>query len=181
MAGPRVARRTPVEWNPDAVLLEHAASVQILPGFESGAVSVQDGGAQLAAPLLDAAPGMRVLDACAAPGGKTLHIAQRTPGLAELIAVDDDPLRLQRVRDNLDRGGGDGSADRRGSARTAAVAGTGVLRPCAGGRAVFGQRRDPPAPGHQAAAPAGRHPGICRQPAARFFRRLSNYCGPADV
>jgi 16S rRNA (cytosine967-C5)-methyltransferase len=57
--------------------------------------------------LLDAQPGMRVLDACAAPGGKTLHIAQRTTGLAELIAVDDDPLRLARVRENLERAGRD--------------------------------------------------------------------------
>jgi 16S rRNA (cytosine967-C5)-methyltransferase len=94
-----------VEWNPDAVVLEHATAVQALPGFETAAVSVQDGGAQLAAPLLDARPGMRVLDACAAPGGKTLHIAQRTPELAELVAVDDDAQRLLRVRDNLDRAG----------------------------------------------------------------------------
>jgi 16S rRNA (cytosine967-C5)-methyltransferase len=95
----------PVPWQPDALVLEHATAVQALPGFDTAAVSVQDGGAQLAAPLLDAQAGMRVLDACAAPGGKTLHIAQRTPGLAELIAVDDDALRLQRVRDNLDRAG----------------------------------------------------------------------------
>jgi 16S rRNA (cytosine967-C5)-methyltransferase len=94
-----------VEWNPDALVLEHAAAVQILPGFDTGAVSVQDGGAQLAAPLLDARAGMRVLDACAAPGGKTLHIAQRTPDIAELVAADDDPLRLQRVRENLERAG----------------------------------------------------------------------------
>jgi 16S rRNA (cytosine967-C5)-methyltransferase len=94
-----------VEWNPEAVVLEHAAAVQVLPGFESGAVSVQDCGAQLAAPLLDARAGMRVLDACAAPGGKTLHIAQRTPDLGELVAADDDALRLQRVRENLERGG----------------------------------------------------------------------------
>jgi 16S rRNA (cytosine967-C5)-methyltransferase len=92
-----------VEWNPDALVLEHPAPVQILPGFDTGAVSVQDGGAQLAALLLDARAGMRVLDACAAPGGKTLHIAQRTPDLAELVAADDDPLRLQRVRENLER------------------------------------------------------------------------------
>ena len=95
----------PVPWNPDAVVLEHAAAVQTLPGFDVGAVSVQDGGAQLAALLLDARAGMRVLDACAAPGGKTLHIAQRTPDLAELVAADDDPLRLQRVRENLERAG----------------------------------------------------------------------------
>jgi 16S rRNA (cytosine967-C5)-methyltransferase len=94
-----------VEWNDDAVVLERPVAVQTLPGFESGAVSVQDGGAQLAAPLLDAQPGMRVLDACAAPGGKTLHIAQRTPALAELVAVDDDPARLGRVRENLERAG----------------------------------------------------------------------------
>lgn len=94
-----------VDWNPEAVVLERAAAVQVIPGFENGAVSVQDGGAQLAAPLLDARPGMRVLDACAAPGGKTMHIAQRTPDLAELVAADDDPLRLQRVRENLDRAG----------------------------------------------------------------------------
>jgi 16S rRNA (cytosine967-C5)-methyltransferase len=48
---------------------------------------------------------MRVLDACAAPGGKTLHIAQRTPDLGELVAADDDPLRLARVRENLERAG----------------------------------------------------------------------------
>jgi 16S rRNA (cytosine967-C5)-methyltransferase len=98
---------TAVEWNRDAVVLDRPAPVQVLPGFETGAVSVQDGGAQLAAPLLDAQPGMRVLDACAAPGGKTLHIAQHTAGLAELIAVDDDPLRLARVRENLERAGRD--------------------------------------------------------------------------
>jgi 16S rRNA (cytosine967-C5)-methyltransferase len=96
-----------LEWNEDAVVLERPVAVQTLPGFESGAVSVQDGGAQLAAPLLDARAGMRVLDACAAPGGKTLHIAQRTPDTAELIAVDDDPLRLARVRENLERSGRD--------------------------------------------------------------------------
>jgi 16S rRNA (cytosine967-C5)-methyltransferase len=96
-----------IDWNTDAVVLERPASVQTLPGFMTGAVSVQDGGAQLAAPLLEAQPGMRVLDACAAPGGKTLHIAQRTPALAELIAVDDDPLRLARVRENLERAGRD--------------------------------------------------------------------------
>jgi len=94
-----------LSWNESAVVLERAVTVQMLPGFETGAVSVQDAGAQLAAPLLDAATGMRVLDACAAPGGKTLHIAQRTPGLAELVAADDDADRLVRVRENLERAG----------------------------------------------------------------------------
>ena len=112
-----------VDWNPDGVVLEHPAAVQLLPGFESGAVSVQDCAAQLAAPLLDAQAGMRVLDACAAPGGKTLHIAQRTPDLGELVAVEIDPLRLQRVRENLERGGPRCAADHRGPAALGAVAG----------------------------------------------------------
>ncbi len=90
-------------WSPDAVVLERPVAVHVLPGFETGAVSVQDAGAQLAALLLDASPGMRVFDACAAPGGKTLHIAPRTPGLAQLVAADGDPQRLQRVRENLQR------------------------------------------------------------------------------
>jgi 16S rRNA (cytosine967-C5)-methyltransferase len=94
-------------WNRDAIVLERPTAVQTLPGFESGAVSVQDAGAQLAAPLLDARAGMRVLDACAAPGGKTLHIAQRTPDLGGLVAADDDALRLARVRENLERAGRD--------------------------------------------------------------------------
>ena len=92
-------------WNEDAIVLERPVAVQTLPGFDAGAVSVQDAGAQLAAPLLDAQPDMRVLDACAAPGGKTLHIAQRTPGLAALVAADDDAQRLVRVRENLERAG----------------------------------------------------------------------------
>jgi 16S rRNA (cytosine967-C5)-methyltransferase len=96
-----------LDWSADTVVLERPVSVQTLPGFEAGAVSVQDAGAQLAAKLLDAQAGMRVLDACAAPGGKTLHIAQRTPDLKELIAIDDDALRLARVRENLQRAGRD--------------------------------------------------------------------------
>jgi 16S rRNA (cytosine967-C5)-methyltransferase len=96
-----------VEWRREAIVLERPTAVQTLPGFAVGAVSVQDCGAQLAALLLDAKSGMRVLDACAAPGGKTLHIAQITPDLAELIAVDEDSLRLARVRENLQRGGRD--------------------------------------------------------------------------
>lgn len=101
----RDARAVP--WRDAAVVLERPVAVQVLPGFDSGAVSVQDCGAQLAALLLDAGPGMRVLDACAAPGGKTLHIAQRTPDLAELVAADADPQRLARVRENLARAGRD--------------------------------------------------------------------------
>jgi 16S rRNA (cytosine967-C5)-methyltransferase len=93
----------PIEWAPAAVLLENPVSVPRLPGFLQGVVSVQDAGAQLAALLLDAQPGMRVLDACAAPGGKTGHLLEHTPGLAELWAIDVDSERVARIHENLDR------------------------------------------------------------------------------
>jgi len=85
--------------------VERAAPVPVavLPNFAAGWVSVQDGGAQLAAMLLDAQPGMRILDACAAPGGKTLHILERLDGQCDLVAADLDGARLARVRDNLER------------------------------------------------------------------------------
>ncbi len=86
-----------------AVVLEQPMEVTALPGFAEGLVSVQDAGAQLAAELLDAQPGERVLDACAAPGGKSGHILERTPGLAELVALDVDASRLDRVQQNLSR------------------------------------------------------------------------------
>ena len=90
-------------WAPAAVQLAAPVPVTALPNFAQGWVSVQDGGAQLAAMLLDAQPGMRVLDACAAPGGKTLHILERLDGQCDLVAVDLDATRLGRVRDNLQR------------------------------------------------------------------------------
>ena len=85
-----------------ALILQHPVGVEQLPGFFSGAVSVQDAAAQLAAGLLDCQPGMRVLDACAAPGGKTSHLLEKTDGL-QLIAVDSSESRLQRVTENLSR------------------------------------------------------------------------------
>jgi len=83
--------------------LEAPVDVERLPGFADGLVSVQDGAAQLAAPLLGLAPGQRVLDACAAPGGKTSHILELQPALSELVALDADEQRLARVRENLAR------------------------------------------------------------------------------
>ncbi len=88
---------------PEGVILERAVEVQELPGFAAGEVSVQDGAAQLAARLLDPRPGERVLDACAAPGGKTAHLLELQPDLAELVALDSDAQRLQLVRQNLTR------------------------------------------------------------------------------
>ncbi|MEO1766522.1 16S rRNA (cytosine(967)-C(5))-methyltransferase RsmB [Thiobacter aerophilum] len=84
-----------------ALVLAEPVGVKALPGFAEGLVSVQDAGAQLAAEFLDLAPGLRVLDACAAPGGKTAHILETAD--VELLALDRDPSRLARVEDNLAR------------------------------------------------------------------------------
>ncbi|MBW8901218.1 MAG: 16S rRNA (cytosine(967)-C(5))-methyltransferase RsmB [Massilia sp.] len=86
---------------PSAVRLDRAVNVALVPGFEQGMCSVQDAAAQLAAPLLDVADGMRVLDACAAPGGKTGHLLELAD--LELTALDADPKRLVRVDENLER------------------------------------------------------------------------------
>lgn len=86
---------------PFAVRLEQALPVQQIPGFMDGLVSVQDAAAQLAAPLLDLSDGMRVLDACAAPGGKTGHLLETAD--INLIALDSDPKRLSKVAENCDR------------------------------------------------------------------------------
>ena len=85
------------------LMLARAADVHDLPGFAEGLVSVQDAAAQLAASLLEAGPGERVLDACAAPGGKTCHILEKQPQLQELIAIDVSKERLARVEENLER------------------------------------------------------------------------------
>lgn len=83
------------------LLLTHPVSVDRLPGFFDGLVSIQDWGAQFAAQLLDAQPGQRVLDACAAPGGKTGHILELAD--VEVTALDSDAARLKRVKENTDR------------------------------------------------------------------------------
>ncbi len=88
---------------PDALKLETAVPVQRLPGFAEGLVSVQDAAAQLAAPLLAPEPGMRVLDACAAPGGKTTHLLECAGGDLDLVALDISAERLARVGSNLQR------------------------------------------------------------------------------
>ncbi|MGA7595821.1 MAG: 16S rRNA (cytosine(967)-C(5))-methyltransferase RsmB [Gallionella sp.] len=90
-----------IQIEPGALLLNKPMPVDRLPGFTGGMVSVQDAGAQYAAGLLDVRDGMRVLDACAAPGGKTAHILERAD--AEMVAVDRDAARLERVAENLQR------------------------------------------------------------------------------
>jgi len=94
---------TPSAYAPEALLLPQAMDVTALPGFHDGLVSVQDAAAQMAAHLVDAQADQRVLDACAAPGGKTCHILELQPALKEIVAIDASDNRLRRVSSNLKR------------------------------------------------------------------------------
>lgn len=91
------------QYSRDGIVLAQACDVRSLPGFAEGWVSVQDEAAQLAADLLELAPGQRVLDACCAPGGKTCHLLEAEAGLGQVVAIDLEAKRLARVRENLDR------------------------------------------------------------------------------
>ena len=88
---------------PTSLLVEQAQAVDALPGFADGACSIQDESAQFASYWLDLAPGQRVLDACAAPGGKTAAMAELQPGLGALHAIDCDPQRQQRTAETCQR------------------------------------------------------------------------------
>jgi 16S rRNA (cytosine967-C5)-methyltransferase len=91
------------EFASDALRLAEAPDLNALPGFRDGEVSVQDAAAQLAAEFIQPRAGERVLDACAAPGGKACHLLEHEPSLKELVAVDVSPDRLLRVTQNLER------------------------------------------------------------------------------
>jgi 16S rRNA (cytosine967-C5)-methyltransferase len=95
------ARWAGSSWAKDALELSHPVAVEKLPGFSQGLISVQDVAAQLAAPLLRAQDSMRVLDACAAPGGKSAHLLELAD--LELIAVDNDGERVERLKQNFTR------------------------------------------------------------------------------
>jgi 16S rRNA (cytosine967-C5)-methyltransferase len=90
-------------YAPDALRIDPPADVRSVPGFGEGRVSVQDAAAQLAIEVLAPLPGELILDACAAPGGKTCHLLERLGGQAEVTALDLSRPRLERVRDNLRR------------------------------------------------------------------------------
>ena len=91
----------PHSWLADAIVLPHSTDVTRLPGFDDGAFAVQDGAAQIAADLADLRGGLRVLDACAAPGGKACHLLERAE--IDLTALDSAPPRVDRIRQNLQR------------------------------------------------------------------------------
>jgi 16S rRNA (cytosine967-C5)-methyltransferase len=86
-----------------AVYLQSPCAVDMLPGFREGYVSVQDEASQLLPLLLTPGDGQRILDACAAPGGKTCHLLETTPALAQIVALDIEPRRLERLHENLQR------------------------------------------------------------------------------
>jgi 16S rRNA (cytosine967-C5)-methyltransferase len=92
-----------IQWLPSAVILDRPRPVEGLPGFAEGQVSVQDAAAQLAAGLLDLQPGLNVLDACAAPGGKTGHLLESVNGALSLTALDVSAARVRLIEENLAR------------------------------------------------------------------------------
>jgi 16S rRNA (cytosine967-C5)-methyltransferase len=94
-------RAVPTEFSPDGIVLRDVRSYQDL-SFARGLFLVQDEASQLVTYLLAPEPGERVLDACAAPGGKTTHIAQLMNDEGEILAVEKDPVRIRRLRENVE-------------------------------------------------------------------------------
>lgn len=94
----------PVSPNlPQAIQLSQAVDVDELPGFYDGLVSVQDLAAQFVPVLMDLQPGQRILDACAAPGGKLAHILETEPGLGEVVAIEPEASRCERLQETISR------------------------------------------------------------------------------
>lgn len=87
----------------EAIVLDKPVDARTLPGFKEGLVSVQDAAAQLAVRLLDLKPGLRFLDACAAPGGKICHALEHESALKAAVAVDLNEKRIPKIQENLDR------------------------------------------------------------------------------
>lgn len=94
---------TPHPIAQQALVLDKSCDVQSLPGYQQGDFSVQDGAAQMAAELLDVKPDQLILDACAAPGGKTAHILEKVDNRARVLALDSSEQRLKRLDENLQR------------------------------------------------------------------------------
>lgn len=99
----QVVESEPTPYSPHGLRLAESVNVEMLPGYKVGAFSVQDEAAQLSAQLLDLKPDQRVLDACAAPGGKLCHILETEPKLQSVDAVELEEKRCQRIRENLQR------------------------------------------------------------------------------
>ncbi|MGR8948588.1 MAG: 16S rRNA (cytosine(967)-C(5))-methyltransferase RsmB [Gammaproteobacteria bacterium] len=91
------------EFSPSGVYLERAMPASAIPGFDSGSVSIQDEAAQLAGHLVSPLPGERILDACAAPGGKACHLLEIGGDDLDITVLDSDPQRLELIRHNFTR------------------------------------------------------------------------------
>ena len=111
-------RARQIDLPPVGISVTDPVEVYELPCFEKGCVSVQDAGAQLAAGLMDLQPGNLVLDACAAPGGKTAHICELQPSIAGITALDSDAKRIVRLHDTLTRLDLDATVIKADAART---------------------------------------------------------------
>ncbi|MBF0370699.1 MAG: 16S rRNA (cytosine(967)-C(5))-methyltransferase RsmB [Magnetococcales bacterium] len=96
-------RARPTDFSPEGVVITGGGPIWELPGFKEGWFAVQDEAAQLVSRLLDPRPEEKILDACAAPGGKTAHLAALANNQAHITALDSNPKRLERVRENLER------------------------------------------------------------------------------
>ncbi|MEO5345356.1 MAG: 16S rRNA (cytosine(967)-C(5))-methyltransferase RsmB, partial [Magnetococcus sp. YQC-9] len=96
-------RGTPHPHAPDGIVLREADAIEALPGYGQGWFAVQDGAAQWPARLLDPRPGETILDACAAPGGKSAHLAALTGDQARIVALDNHAGRLKTLQENLER------------------------------------------------------------------------------
>ena len=153
------AREAPYTEN--GILVEAPVDVDRLPGFRAGLVSVQDGAAQLAAPLLGAAPGERLLDACAAPGGKTCQLLETMPEGCRLWALDQSQERMGQVKDNLNAWASARRSPGRRRRPPARMVGRGAVRPHPARCTVLRDRRDTPPSRHQGAEASGRYPGAC--------------------
>lgn len=94
---------SPTRWCEQGLVLQEPRDVSALPGFADGDFSVQDQAAQLAAGLLSAQPGQRLLDACAAPGGKFAHVLETSPALSFALALDKESSRVRRIQQTLQR------------------------------------------------------------------------------
>ena len=94
---------TPTPWSPQGVQLRSAAAVDQLPGFQEGFFQIQGEASQLIGFLLDPKPGERVLDACAAPGGKATHLAELMDDSGELTATDISVKGLEKLKENVQR------------------------------------------------------------------------------
>ena len=93
----------PSPWSPQGIVLETGSPIAMLPGFAEGLFQVQGEASQLIAFLLDPKPGERILDACAAPGGKTTHLAELMADRGEIVAADTSARGLEKVKENVRR------------------------------------------------------------------------------